>query len=199
MPGVARGGANLVRLMPSTAVLYSSSVGVLPRIADSTTTVDPPEASAPALDPAQAGVVVAGPWRGLSSDLAGYRGALADWLERSGWPLLADPLAALPVEWPGRVHHWPLLLDQFHGGSDLQVLRLGSMPASRALERWLAAARGPQVLISEGDARPLDPLGRAAPWSGGGAHSTQSAMFSSIGSSERSIMCDETSGSPWVA
>ena len=136
-------------------------------VADSTTTVDPPEASAPALDPAKAGVVVAGPWRGLSTDLAGYRGALADWLERSGWPLLADPLAALPVEWPGRVHHWPLLLDQFHGGSDLQVLRLGSMPASRALERWLAAARGPQVLISEGDARPLDPLGRAAPWSGG--------------------------------
>jgi hypothetical protein len=32
------GGANLVRSMPSTAALYSSSVGVRPRMADSTTT-----------------------------------------------------------------------------------------------------------------------------------------------------------------
>ena len=53
------------------------------------------------------------------------------------------------------------------GGSDLQVLRLGPMPASRTLERWLAAGRGPQVLISEGDPRPLDPRGRADQWSGG--------------------------------
>jgi 2-succinyl-5-enolpyruvyl-6-hydroxy-3-cyclohexene-1-carboxylate synthase len=39
-----------------------------------------------------------------------------------------------------------------------QVLRLGPMPASRRLQRWLAAQGGPQVLVSEGDARPLDPL-----------------------------------------
>ncbi len=38
MPSLASGGANLVRSMPSTAVLYSSSVGVRPRMADSTTT-----------------------------------------------------------------------------------------------------------------------------------------------------------------
>ena len=136
-------------------------------VAEITTTVRLPEASAPSLDPRREGVVVAGPWRGLNSDLEGYRLALAEWLERSGWPLLADPLAALPVEWPSRLHHWPLLLDQLPRGSDLQVLRLGPMPASRTLERWLASGRGPQVLISEGDPRPLDPLGMAEQWSGG--------------------------------
>ena len=136
-------------------------------VADSASIVDPARTSAPSLDPRGRGVVVAGPWRGLRTDLEGYRRALSDWLERSGWPLLADPLAALPVEWRARLHHWPLLLDQSPGGSDLQVLRLGPMPASRTLERWLAAGRGPQVLISEGDPRPLDPLGRADQWSGG--------------------------------
>ena len=158
-------------------------------VADSASSVDPADASVPALDPAQAGVVVAGPWRGLSSDLAGYQRALSDWLERSGWPLLADPLAAVPVEWPARLHHWPLLLDRFHGGSDLQVLRLGTLPASRTLERWLAAGRGPQVLISEGDARPLDPLGRADQWSGG----LQTWLAQqSPGSSERNTSWVET-------
>ena len=147
------------------ALLQDSPAPRVP-VADISSTVGPEAVSAPSLDPRRQGLVVAGPWRGLSSDLAGYRRALSDWLERSGWPLLADPLAALPVEWHARLHHWPLLLDQFESG-DLQVLRLGPMPASRALERWLAAGTGPQVLISEGDARPLDPLGRAEQWSGG--------------------------------
>jgi 2-succinyl-5-enolpyruvyl-6-hydroxy-3-cyclohexene-1-carboxylate synthase len=39
-----------------------------------------------------------------------------------------------------------------------QVLRLGSLPASRRLERWLAGLDAEQVLVSEGDPRPLDPL-----------------------------------------
>jgi 2-succinyl-5-enolpyruvyl-6-hydroxy-3-cyclohexene-1-carboxylate synthase len=42
----------------------------------------------------------------------------------------------------------------------LQVLRLGPLPASRRLQALLEACGGPQVLVSEGDPRPLDPLGR---------------------------------------
>ena len=38
LESLSRGGENFVRFIPSTAVLYSSIVGVLPRIADSTTT-----------------------------------------------------------------------------------------------------------------------------------------------------------------
>jgi 2-succinyl-5-enolpyruvyl-6-hydroxy-3-cyclohexene-1-carboxylate synthase len=39
-----------------------------------------------------------------------------------------------------------------------QVLRLGPLPASRTLQAWLQQQPGPQVLVSEGDHRPLDPL-----------------------------------------
>ena len=41
------------------------------------------------------------------------------------------------------------------------------MPASRRLEAWLQRHQGPQLLITEGDPRPLDPLQVASQWSGG--------------------------------
>mgnify|MGYP007000467246 len=52
----------------------------------------------PRLDPSRPGVVIAGPWRGLSQDLSVYQQAVRAWLVCSGWHLLADPLAALPVD-----------------------------------------------------------------------------------------------------
>lgn len=119
------------------------------------------------LDPSLPGVVVAGPWRGLASGLGPYQKSVRGWLQRSGWPLLADPLSALPVDLPGRLHHWELLLDAVPVAESLQVLRLGPMPASRRLEQWLSVLNGPQLLISEGDPRCLDPLGRASQWPGG--------------------------------
>ena len=123
--------------------------------------------SPPTLDPARPGVVVAGPWRGLASELPAYQRALHRWLDLSGWPLLADPLAALPAEFPGRVEFWDLQLDPLIAPAELQVLRLGPLPASRRLERWLGAIDGPQLLVSEGEERSLDPLGKAQQWSGG--------------------------------
>ena len=41
------------------------------------------------------------------------------------------------------------------------------MPASRRLEAWLQRHQGTQLLIAEGDSRPLDPLQTASQWSGG--------------------------------
>lgn len=126
-----------------------------------------------ALDPDRPGLVVAGPWRGHSNQREPHQQALCDWLERCGWPVLVDPLAAVPPELPAAIHGWDLLLpDQLTlpQGLDrhaLQVLRLGSMPASRRLERWLQSLGGHQVLVSEGEQRPLDPLRLAAQWSGG--------------------------------
>ena len=124
---------------------------------------------APALDPDQAGVIIAGPWRGLSSRLEAYQTALIAWQQRSGWPVLADPLAAIPSALEGVIRYWDLLLPN---GLDplpanAQVLRLGSMPASRRLEAWIGSQQGPQLLITEGDPRPLDPLAVAQQWSGG--------------------------------
>ena len=121
----------------------------------------------PRLDPSRPGVVIAGPWRGLAQDLSAYQQAVRSWLVCSGWPLLADPLAALPVDLPGRLHHWDLQLEQLISPEPLQVLRLGPLSASRRLEVWLQRNAGDQVLITEGEPRCLDPLGLATQWSGG--------------------------------
>ena len=126
-----------------------------------------PSQTPPTLNPDRPGVVVAGPWRGLLTERPAYQRALHQWLERTGWPLLADPLAALPAELPGRIAFWDLQLDHLVSSADLQVLRLGPLPASRRLERWLAAIEGPQILVSEGEERSLDPLKNAQQWSGG--------------------------------
>ena len=128
--------------------------------------------TAPALDPDQPGVIVAGPWRGLNSALEPYQAALIAWQQRSGWPVLADPLAAIPSDLEGVIRYWDLLLPNGLGQlpENAQVLRLGSMPASRRLEAWLSSQPGQQLLITEGDPRPLDPLEVAQQWSGGLAH-----------------------------
>ncbi len=127
---------------------------------------------AAALDPDRPGVVVAGPWRGDPADWSAYVEALRCWLRRSGWPLLADPLSGLRglEDWP-LVAAYDLLLAA--PPTDLaagQVLRLGSLPASRRLQQWLLALGGDQVLVSQGDSRRLDPLGTVLPerqWSAG--------------------------------
>ena len=122
---------------------------------------------APRLDPSRPGVVIAGPWRGLAKDLSAYQQAVRSWLLSSGWPLLADPLAGLPGDLPGRLHHWDLQLEKLISPEPLQVLRLGPLPASRRLEVWLQRNAGDQVLITEGEPRYLDPLGLATQWSAG--------------------------------
>ncbi|MCB4398715.1 2-succinyl-5-enolpyruvyl-6-hydroxy-3-cyclohexene-1-carboxylic-acid synthase [Synechococcus sp. MU1625] len=129
--------------------------------------LSPEIAPPPRLDPERPGVVIAGPWRGLSPALAPYQQAVHRWLNVSGWPVLADPLAALAAECPNRIEHWELQLDRLNLSADVQVLRLGPMPASRRLEAWLQRHQGPQLLITEGDPRPLDPLRCASQWSGG--------------------------------
>ncbi|MCY3848872.1 MAG: 2-succinyl-5-enolpyruvyl-6-hydroxy-3-cyclohexene-1-carboxylic-acid synthase [Cyanobacteria bacterium MAG COS4_bin_21] len=127
----------------------------------------PEIAPAPRLDPERPGVVIAGPWRGLSPAAEAFQQALHRWLNLSGWPLLADPLAALAPECLNRIEHWELQLDRLNLPDDAQVLRLGPMPASRRLEAWLQRHQGPQLVITEGDPRPLDPLQKSIQWSGG--------------------------------
>ena len=114
------------------------------------------------LHPDQSGVVVAGPWRGLPQHWDGYLVALRRWVERSGWVLLADSLSGLRgVAGLDPVASYDLLLDSQRPSLDgRQVLRLGPLPASRRLQRWLESCAGHQVLLSEGDPRALDPLGR---------------------------------------
>jgi 2-succinyl-5-enolpyruvyl-6-hydroxy-3-cyclohexene-1-carboxylate synthase len=119
-----------------------------------------PSTALPVLDPDRPGVVVAGPWRGSPHAWHAHLDALILWQRRSGWPVLADPLSGLRGQAQlSCVGGYDLLLES--PDPDLapsQVLRLGSLPASRRLERWLAGLDAEQVLVSEGDSRPLDPL-----------------------------------------
>lgn len=122
------------------------------------------------LDPDQPGVVVAGPWRGPFSAWADHCAAVARWQARTGWPVLADALSGLRGGLAGPLVAGYDLLLQGHSPALAapQVLRLGPMPASRRLQTWLDLQAGPQVLVSEGDPRPLDPLRRVqGQWSGG--------------------------------
>jgi 2-succinyl-5-enolpyruvyl-6-hydroxy-3-cyclohexene-1-carboxylate synthase len=126
------------------------------------------------LDPDQPGVVVAGPWRGRARDWEAHLQALRSWQRRSGWPVLADALSGLRGALDGPlVAGYDLLLERAEGVAAAglhapQVLRLGPLPASRRLQTWLERQRGPQVLVSEGDPRPLDPLRCIrGQWSGG--------------------------------
>ncbi len=117
----------------------------------------------PPLDPDRPGVVVAGPWRGDPARWSAHLQALRRWQRRSGWPVLADALSGLRgCDGLDLVGGYDLLLqdpDPDRLPQPAQVLRLGSLPASRSLERWLAAIGGRQWLVSEADPRPLDPLG----------------------------------------
>lgn len=124
-----------------------------------------PCAPVPQLDPDRPGVVVAGPWRGTPQQWQGHVQALRRWQRRSGWPVLADALSGLrglpDLELVGA---YDPLLDSPEATAPLgQVLRLGTLPASRRLQRWLEACGGRQVLISQGDPRRLDPLGIVPP------------------------------------
>ena len=127
------------------------------------------DAEVDGLDLDRPGLVVAGPWRGHPRAWPGFVEALGRWQRRTGWPVLADGLSGLRgcpelelvtgYDLVGAQLPDPLAASL----AGLQVLRLGPLPASRRLLSLLEACGGRQVLVSEGDPRPLDPLGRCGP------------------------------------
>ena len=138
-----------------------------------------PATALAALDPDRPGVVVAGPWRGSPQSWDPHLEALILWQQRSGWPVLADPLSGLRGQAQLTcVGGYDLLLESPHPAlAPSQVLRLGSLPASRRLERWLAGLDADQVLVSEGDPRPLDPLAVVRAQTAAGLGAWVSAQF----------------------
>lgn len=149
---------------PAAAAIQPKATSAAPHMAA------PPASAGSLLDPDLPGVVVAGPWRAPAAQLAPFAAALLRWQQRSGWPVLADGLSGLRG-WPGLqvVHGYDILLAEGHGfPAAPQLLRLGSMPASRRLQQWITASGGPQLLISEGDPRNLDATGTASQQLSGG-------------------------------
>ena len=120
-----------------------------------------PEPPASRPNPDAPGVVVAGPWRGLPQHWQAHVAALRRWQRRTGWPVLADGLSGLRgLPDLDLVAGYDLLLERVEPGLRApQVLRLGPLPASRRLQRWLQGLGASQWLVSEGDPRHLDPLG----------------------------------------
>jgi 2-succinyl-5-enolpyruvyl-6-hydroxy-3-cyclohexene-1-carboxylate synthase len=105
------------------------------------------EQAAPIVEGAQRGIVVAGGHElGVRRRLGA---AIAAFAARTGWPVLADPLSGAR----SGVHaiaHWDLLLrsPQFAACSDPDVvLRIGDLPTSKHLRRWLAASGATQLSV----------------------------------------------------
>lgn len=127
------------------------------------------------LDPDQPGVIIAGPWR--RGGAAAFAGALRRLCRRTGWPVLADPasgLRGLPL--PVVAGYDALLADPALVPAVGQVLRLGPLPASRRLHDWLAGLDARQLLVTEGDPRPLDPLNGGIPQLGCGLEAWQATL-----------------------
>jgi 2-succinyl-5-enolpyruvyl-6-hydroxy-3-cyclohexene-1-carboxylate synthase len=120
----------------------------------------PASAFNPSPDPDRPGVVVAGPWRGLPQHWPDHVEALMRWQRRTGWPVLADGLSGLRgLAQLELITGYDLLLEAPEPElSTHQVLRLGPLPASRRLQRWLADQDAFHWLVSEGEPRCLDPL-----------------------------------------
>ncbi|QEY31453.1 2-succinyl-5-enolpyruvyl-6-hydroxy-3-cyclohexene-1-carboxylic-acid synthase [Synechococcus sp. RSCCF101] len=125
-----------------------------------------PTGTAPPADPldlSEPGVIVAGPWRGRPQDHPAWLEQLGRISRRLAWPVLADPLSGVRGA-PGIdtvLSHELVLAEPPAFTAASQVLRLGPMPASRPLQRWLSSLQTAQLLLMEGDARPHDPLRRA--------------------------------------
>ena len=124
--------------------------------------------SPPPLDWDEPGLIVAGPYRG--NHMAAYRHHMGQLVERTGWPVLADPcsgvrgLGDLPV-----VSGYDLLLSNpGKMPNPSQVLRLGPCSPSRRLLAWLETTAAIQVQVCEQDQRLWDPLGRVCWRSGDG-------------------------------
>jgi 2-succinyl-5-enolpyruvyl-6-hydroxy-3-cyclohexene-1-carboxylate synthase len=161
------GGEALRQLaaMARELVFPSPDALAAPRAAAASSPIPP---GALPLDPDRPGLVVAGPWRGTPQGWPAHREAVRAWQRRTGWPVIADPLSGLRGDLElACLAAYDLLLETPPQDRP-QVLRLGSLPASRRLEEWLRERVGRQWLVSEGDPRPLDPLGLVAGQSAAG-------------------------------
>jgi 2-succinyl-5-enolpyruvyl-6-hydroxy-3-cyclohexene-1-carboxylate synthase len=112
-------------------------------------------ALAGALDSRRRGVIVAG--RDERSDELGP--AVRRLAERTGYPLLADPLSGARAG-PAAVAHYDILLrdERFAAGHRPElVIRVGDLPTSKPLRRWLAAAADTRQVAIDAESTWQDP------------------------------------------
>jgi 2-succinyl-5-enolpyruvyl-6-hydroxy-3-cyclohexene-1-carboxylate synthase len=105
-----------------------------------------PASPAPMVLPGERGVIVAG------GDV-GDPSAVLDLGDRLGWPVLADPRSGCRVPGPSSVAAFDALLrhDEFAASQRPDVfVRLGDLPASKALAGWMAGSVARQYVVGSG-------------------------------------------------
>tara|TARA_Y100000589_G_scaffold328062_1_gene371355 strand:+ start:98 stop:1870 length:1773 start_codon:yes stop_codon:yes gene_type:complete len=104
------------------------------------------------------GLIIVGPYRGSTEDLAEFNKSLEIFQNFTGWPIFADPVSGIDINLKGIVENWEMIISLKSNLSKCkQLLRLGPMSSSNELEKFLLRFNGIQFLIKENDSRNLDP------------------------------------------
>jgi len=123
------------------------------------------------IDPSKSGIIIVGPYRGLNQNLVKFNNSLKKIQNLTGWPVFADPLSGVNLDLKGLINNWELIIrnKKFKIYCE-QLLRLGPMPSSNSLEKFLEEFSGDQFLIKENDSRRLDPLRKSFEYEYGLTH-----------------------------
>ncbi len=123
------------------------------------------------IDLSKAGIIIVGPYRGLNKNLVKFNNSLKYLQNLTGWPVFADPLSGVNLGLRGLIDNWELIIKnkKFKINCE-QLLRLGPMPSSNILEKFLGEFSGQQFLIKENDSRILDPLKKSFEYKYGLTH-----------------------------
>ncbi len=105
------------------------------------------------------GIILAGPYQGSINELSSFNKSLEKIQEITGWPVFADPVSGVSSQLRGLVENWELVLMKNKSFINCeQLLRLGPMSSSTAVENFLTNFEGLQILIKEKNFRKLDPI-----------------------------------------
>ena len=123
------------------------------------------------IDLSKAAIIIVGPYRGLNKNLVKFNNSLKYLQNLTGWPVFADPLSGVNIGLRGLIDNWELIIKnkKFKINCE-QLLRLGPMPSSNILEKFLGEFSGQQFLIKENDSRILDPLKKSFEYKYGLTH-----------------------------
>ena len=123
------------------------------------------------IDLTKNGIIIVGPYRGLNKNLIKFNNSLKNIHDLTGWPVFADPLSGVNLGLKGLIDNWELIIQNKNFQINCeQLLRLGPMPSSNSLEKFLGEFSGKQFLIKENDSRLLDPLRRSLEYKYGLSH-----------------------------
>tara|TARA_Y100001978_G_scaffold202872_1_gene225504 strand:- start:531 stop:2294 length:1764 start_codon:yes stop_codon:yes gene_type:complete len=141
------------------------------------------------IDLTKNGIIIVGPYRGLNKNLIKFNNSLKNIHDLTGWPVFADPLSGVNLGLKGLIDNWELIIQNKNFQINCeQLLRLGPMPSSNSLEKFLSEFSGEQFLIKENETRILDPLKKSFEYEYGLTHFVNQFLFNKdLNLSKRSL------------